>query len=107
MSRIVESLYNKYSLNESDNSEEYGLVPGTAYEIDYNDDGNPAKFEYVGYELDDGIDTYKFKPLNDVAHAVAEEEAEAGGFEYDGFLYMDDEGVYYTFIDGEEDEEDW
>ena len=104
MSRIVESLYAKYGLNEEVDND-YGLEIGKIYQIDYNVDGNPAEFKYIAKEKDNGFDSYKFKPINKVAEEVAKEEAQAGDFEYDGYLYMDDDGVYYTFFDGEEDED--
>ena len=54
MSRIVESLYDRYIINES-----YKLIPGKTYRIKGNHN-HLAEFEYVGHD-ENG---YKFKPLN-------------------------------------------
>lgn len=95
MSRIVESLYDRYIINES-----YKLITGKTYRIKDNHN-RLAEFEYVGHD-ENG---YKFKPLNAMAKKFAKDSVEAdseylghdGFFEYDGFLYLDDYGLEVYF----------
>ena len=86
------------SLNESIENE---LVKGNTYTCVDELDG---KYEYIGkVEYPEFGELFKFKPLDSAAKETTQEMSDEMGLTYDGFAYMTEETVFYTFLDSEDD----
>lgn len=89
------------SLNESIENE---LVKGNTYTCV---DGLDGKYEYIGkVEYPEFGELFKFKPLDSAAKETTQEMSDEMGLTYDGFAYMTDETVFYTFLDSEDEDEE-
>ena len=75
------------------------FIVGKTYVAEF-DGKNYGSYEYVDKVTIDGEELYKFKPLDKEAIENTKDLADDNGIEYDGFAYMTDEEVFYTFKDG-------
>ena len=86
------------SLHESLDND---LIKGKTYTCVDEEDG---KYKYVGkVEHPEFGELFKFKPLDNAAKEITQEMSDEMGLTYDGFAYMDEETVFYTFLDSEDD----
>lgn len=89
-------------LHESiDESLDNDLIKGKTYTCVDEEDG---KYKYIGkVEHPEFGELFKFKPLDNAAKEITQEMSDEMGLTYDGFAYMDEETVFYTFLDSEDD----
>ena len=86
------------SLHESIEND---LIKGKTYTCVDEEDG---KYKYIGkVEHPEFGELFKFKPLDNAAKEITQEMSDEMGLTYDGFAYMDEETVFYTFLDSEDD----
>ena len=77
------------------------LIKGKTYTCVDEEDG---KYKYIGkVEHPEFGELFKFKPLDNAAKEITQEMSDEMGLTYDGFAYMDEETVFYTFLDSEDD----
>ena len=94
-------LANGFKAEELLESIENDLIKGKTYTCVDEEDG---KYKYVGkVEHPEFGELFKFKPLDNAAKEITQEMSDEMGLTYDGFAYMDEETVFYTFLDSEDD----
>lgn len=76
------------------------FVPGEVYTTVEDGYLTRNKLKFVEKFKDGNEDIYKFKPVSQAAIEIAKEEADDRGEEYDGFVYMNKNSVFYSFFDG-------
>ena len=76
------------------------FVPGEVYTTVEDGYLTRNKLKFVEKFKDGNEDIYKFKPVSQAAIEIAKEEADDHGEEYDGFVYMNKNSVFYSFFDG-------
>lgn len=82
-----------------DMEDDWNFIPGEVYMTVQDGQLTSNRLKFVEIFNDGYEEIYKFKPVSRTAIEIAQEEADARDEEYDGFVYMNKESVFYSFFD--------